>query len=255
MSGMIRSMPGRSSPANDTPRSTAIQVRLPPVAEAVEREIHADLADAAERREHEFAWRPSGALPARERNTSPAVIASSCAVRQAQHQAARLVERLERAGELAIRRGAPRMSPPMPGRTREPVGADRRKARAAIPLREPRDHRAATARANSVSGVTATPCGRKIGRRIGVPAGWCAQLTPMPDDGRGLAADALAFDQDAGELGAVEQQIVRPFQRELAAQAPARPSRDRVVHRQRRHEGQFAADAPPAPASVSSRLA
>ena len=56
MSGNTRSMPGRfSSCANDTPRSTISQVRRRCVAEAVDREIHADLADAAERREHQLA--------------------------------------------------------------------------------------------------------------------------------------------------------------------------------------------------------
>ena len=77
MSGMIRSTPGRSSPANETPRSTTSQVRLPPVTEAVEREIHPDLADAAERREDQFRTACHYGDTCRGANTSPAVIASS----------------------------------------------------------------------------------------------------------------------------------------------------------------------------------
>ena len=49
-------MPGRcSSEANETPTSTISQLRLRSSTEPVDREVHADLADAAERREDEFA--------------------------------------------------------------------------------------------------------------------------------------------------------------------------------------------------------
>ena len=55
MSGMIRSMPGRcSSSPKETPRSTASQERCWPLAEAIDRQVHADLADAAERRKGQF---------------------------------------------------------------------------------------------------------------------------------------------------------------------------------------------------------
>ena len=53
MSGMMRSMPGRSSPAKATPRSMASQDFLRR-AETIERQIHADLADTAERRNTSF---------------------------------------------------------------------------------------------------------------------------------------------------------------------------------------------------------
>ena len=55
MSGMMRSTPGRSSPAKATPRSTISHLRRFGRAVAVERAIHADLAETAERREHELA--------------------------------------------------------------------------------------------------------------------------------------------------------------------------------------------------------
>ena len=55
MSGMMRSMPGRcSSSPKDTPRSTASHEPLMAVAEAIDRQVHADLADTAERRKGQF---------------------------------------------------------------------------------------------------------------------------------------------------------------------------------------------------------
>src|SRR6185437_13491818 len=46
-----------------------------PVAEPVDRQVHADLADAAERREHEFLGGPGHAQAPPKLNTSPAVTA------------------------------------------------------------------------------------------------------------------------------------------------------------------------------------
>jgi hypothetical protein len=69
-----------------------------------------------------------------------------------------------------------------------------------------------------------------------------------------LPPDALGLDQDAGELGAVEQQIVRPFQFEFQS-VRRRGGADGVPHRQRHHKAQFGADALPVPHRSASRLA
>ena len=94
---------------------------LAAVAEAVEREIHPDLADAAERREHQFRLGHYGETCAG--NISPAVIASSLPGGQPQHQPARPVEGLERAGEFAIGKPHDDIAAD-PGRMRQPLGAD-----------------------------------------------------------------------------------------------------------------------------------
>ena len=51
-------------------------------------------------------------------------------------------------------------------------------------------------------------------------------------------ARALAFDQDAGELAAVDQQVVRPFQRDALLKATDTAG-DGVMHRERRDERQL----------------
>ena len=167
-------MPGRSSPAKATPRSTAIHCRRRSSPKPVEREIHADLADAAERREDEFI---GGARPwpcpdqlalsaddAGAMNTSPAAMVWRCR-RQAQHQAAGLVERLETAGEFAIGEAHAHVFAE-PGGAREPVGADGGKALAAVPLRQARRASWPTSALNSACGRDRGAGGGEIGRGI-----------------------------------------------------------------------------------------
>ena len=259
MSGMIRSMPGRSSPANDTPRSTTSHLRLRAVAEAVEREIHADLADAAERREDEFVGgRPSGAHLAcgRRESTSPAVIALDDCRRQ-RAASAGPCRRASRSVPASSRSGSrTAISPPMPAArasqsariAAKPAPASHCASRAAIA----RDERAQAAR--PASRRRRAPQDRSPDTAC--RAGWCAQLTPMPIDRRRAAADALAFDQDAGELGAVEQQVVRPFERRAAAPSRgAHRARPRRASASAATKHELAATARPAPDRSSSRLA
>ena len=78
MSGSTASTPGSTSSwPKATPMSTASQRRLAPAPVAVEREVHADLADAAERHEDQFVRRrhQCRAVAAAPKCTSPAVIA------------------------------------------------------------------------------------------------------------------------------------------------------------------------------------
>ena len=63
------------------------------------------------------------------------------AARQAEHQAAHAIECLERAGEFAIREAHTNI-PSDARRMREPFGADRGEAGAAVPLCQARNHRA-----------------------------------------------------------------------------------------------------------------
>ena len=159
--GRTRSMPGRfSSLANDTPTSTISQVRLRCVAEPVEREVHADLADAAERREHQFACcghrsclRPAPA------STSPAATVSHCRRRRGAEPSGRsasmALETARRSVAVAgLRRGSVL---PMPAARDEPVGCGSRRsprrgsiARAAPPS-------SAESASNTLSGVARTP--------------------------------------------------------------------------------------------------
>ena len=148
MSGRMRSMPGRSSPANATPRSTAIHCRRALVAEAVDREIHADLADAAERREHELvggachralrsdrASRGSRRARTRRRRRSSSRPPSGSAAPGGPLSSSAS----KRPGELAVGEAhAHRLAEA--GGAREPVGADGGKALAAVPLREAAEH-------------------------------------------------------------------------------------------------------------------
>ena len=124
------------------------------------------------------------------------------------------------------------MSPPMPAAWRQPLGADRGKARAAVPLREARHHGARQRAEDSSSGVTAAPSRRQARRRIGRGLADDARSSPRsrPRPARSPAI-ALGLDQDAGELRAVEQQIVRPFELERGTQrrrSLCRPHRARA---------------------------
>ena len=101
-------MPGRfSSLANDTPDIDHQPGAPALVAEPVDRQIHADLADAAERREHELALRRGHDLTTLAQRLSartrrPPRRVRIVAVGAAQHQPAGVVDALETARALAI---------------------------------------------------------------------------------------------------------------------------------------------------------
>ena len=126
---------------------------LAALADPIEREIHPDLADPAERREQELGAARHHDVPCGNA-TSPCGRATcvlwapehltdrdgfELAGGQAQHQPPHAVEGFEPARQLAI--GKPHHDVAADaGGVLQPFGADRREARAAIPLRETRDH-------------------------------------------------------------------------------------------------------------------
>ena len=136
------------------------QLRRALVAEPVERQVHADLADAAERREDEFvAAAIMPCLPAAARNHVARGDRSALPPSaQPQHQAGPLSSRVSKLpAQLALGQCAPDRLAEARG-AREPVGADRGEARAAVPLREPRRPSRAVSAAN-----------RRLRRRRGRP--------------------------------------------------------------------------------------
>ena len=226
-------MPGRfSSLANDTPTSTMSQVRRRCVAEPVDREIHADLADAAERREHEFALRTGHRHYLAAKNTSPA--ATVCIVPSARRRTKRPVSSMVSNWPA---------SSPSPDLTR--IGLPTPAARASQSARiaakpAPRfhcarrgDHRGRQRREQAFR-RGADAGGGEIGRRK-IGAGRMMHAIDADPD---RDARPLALDQDAGELVAVDQKIIRPFQHQPIGQARDAPA-DGVVQRERRDERQL----------------
>ena len=109
-------MPGSSSPAKATPRSTAIHSPAALGAEAVEREIHADLADAAERRKDELVAgvRHQRRSPRPARDDVAGGDRLAAAVRQRQHQPPGLVDVVEAPDQLAVSARRTRICSPRP---------------------------------------------------------------------------------------------------------------------------------------------
>ena len=62
------------------------------------------------------------------------------------------------------------------------------------------------------------------------------------DHGKPSRWQPLAFDQDAGDLQPIEQQIVRPFQRQTLRDGRTGQVEDRLMQRQRRDEGNGGSD-------------
>ena len=153
-----------------------------------------------------------------------------------QQQAAGLVEASKR--PVSSRSGSrTRMSCAEAGGALEPVGADGGEALPAPPLRQPPRHGGAQA---PRTGAPASPGRRPRPDRSPdgcVSAGCAAQLTPMPM-ATAKRRLAVALDQDAGELLAAEQQIVRPFHLQRGPEL-RRAFAHRVMQRQRGDEGQL----------------
>ena len=148
------------------------------VTEAVEREIHSDLADAAERRENEFAARPSVDPPRRRRLAGRLVAEreyvaggdrSQAAVGQAKRAAGRAHPVPRRARKIR-RSGA---APAARRRSRSPRSSQSARieveAAAATPLREPLQHHAGQRREQAF-GRDVGAGGGEIGGGIGSPA-------------------------------------------------------------------------------------
>ena len=148
-------------------------------AEAVERQIHADLADAAERREDEFVLcerssaqsvhRGSGAVkpvPSRTGNTSPAVMTSRrpSARRRTRRPASSSVSKT--AAQLAVGEPRPRIGLPRPAARASQALRIAAKPAPAVPLRAAARPWSGDSASNSVGGVDRGPLRREVGRGI-----------------------------------------------------------------------------------------
>ena len=244
MPGRFSSLRERHADIDDQPGALAL------VAKPVERQVHADLADAAERREHQLALRPAMTLRPHQRGQH--VAGRDGFGRRRRRGAAAGVRRRrspsKRPSTLALRqRDADGLAEA--GGAREPVVADRGKACAAVPLRQPRRHRGRK-RGEHALGRGAHARRREVGR------GKCraGRMVHAIDADADRDRAALAFDQDAGELAAVDQA------RRSAISAQAVPRGPECARRPRRgapapRRTTVPARAPAATASVSSRLA
>ena len=118
--------------------STASHAPIAAVTVAVEGEVHADLADAAERHEDEFVQVAASSRPAvaaAPKCTSPALIVRDVPSATAHDQPAIVVDRLERAARRPRRRACTAIGAPRPAARSSQRTADRRKAAAAVPER------------------------------------------------------------------------------------------------------------------------
>ena len=170
MSGMIRSMPGSAPRRERDAEIDREPVARRCVAEAVDRQIHADLADAAERRENQFVAAPSAAAHSRsldhrelQTNTSPAVTIRLAAIGRAA-PGGRPRRALRSGRRVRASASRTRMRSPSPAARASQSARIAAKPVAAIPLRQPRRHRADSA-ANSAVRRDAAPAGREIGGR------------------------------------------------------------------------------------------
>ena len=165
-------------------------------------------------------------------NTSPA--ATACIVPSGRRRTKR--PEASRASKVPAVSPSPvftRTGLPIPAARDKPVRANCGEARTAIPLREPRHQRGRERREQAVR--RGADAGRgEIGRGMFGAVRVVRAVDADADHNR----RALAFDQDAGELVAVDQEVIGPFQQHAAGEA--RNARgDGVVQRQGSDERQF----------------
>ena len=163
-----------------------------------------------------------------DRKTSPAAIVSTLPSARRSSKRPRSSSASQRPTKLAVRQPHPHLAADAAGAI-EPVGADGRKAVAAAPLRKPPHHRAGQREKQIV--------GRKPWRRqprdrspdkTSAADGACSSRRSRSRLQAGV--QLLALDQNAGELGAAAEHVIRPFQRESSAQSRVR---DRGSRRER----------------------
>ena len=218
----------------------------PAVADAVDREIHPDLADAAERREHELALshqstcpavggRMGGGAPA-SGNTSPAVIA--CKPPSARRSSNRpCSSSASKRPKNSRPESRTRISPPMPA-----ARAIQSARMAAKPA--PCAHCASRStilpdNAANRSSADDGGAGRgQIGRRISGLFGMVQAVHADTDSDGKFVGNALAFDQNTRKLSAAAENVIRPFQRQGIAQAGSELD-DGVMNRESGDERQF----------------
>ena len=195
---------------------------------AVEGEVHADLADPAERQEDQFVLgraRHVGLSGCRKEDVAGAD-RLALAVLAGEHQPPGLVERLEAAVDSAAGKiDADRLADA--GGPGEPRRADIGEAAAAIP-----------------DGSVPRPCGSPAGQTAPPPqpasraplkspaacppvtSGWETQLTPMPiTTAKAPEESPSPSTRMPATFSAVEEQIVRPFERQTLRGGRARRHR------------------------------
>ena len=168
------------------------------------------------------------------------------AVRKPQQQSAAFVERLATSKKLAAWQLHAHLAADCGGAV-EPIGADAGKPGATPPLREAAHHRAGQRRKQILSGDVGAR-GSQIGRRIcrlrrmmhAVHADADGDRKPCREKScrKTSRRKTLAFEQNAGELGACAEEVIRPFERKFFAQAGG-AIEDRVMNGKRGDEGQF----------------
>ena len=119
------------------------------------------------------------------------------------------------------------------GAARDPVGADIGKSGAAAPLAKPPQH----GRGQCFEQIRSRDIGAggfQVGHRIRRRRRMISAIDADADGDGQRVGGPLAFDQNAGKLGAAAENVVRPFQRERRAVMPARARRWRRAARARR---------------------
>ena len=215
------------------------------VADAVDREIHPDFADAAERREYELAshqstcpavgGRMGGGAPATG-NTSPAVIA--CKPPSARRSSNRpCSSSASKRPKKSRPESRTRISPPIPA-----ARAIQSARTAAKPA--PFAHCASRSTilpdnaANMLFGRDGGTGRGQIGRRISGLFGMVQAVHTDTDSDGKFVGNALAFDQDTRKLSAAAENVIRPFQRQGIAQAGSELENG-VMNRESGDERQF----------------
>ena len=198
------------------------------VAEAIDRQVHADLADAAERRKGQFIRPRHQARPRRGRRAEIDVAGGDRhppAVGRPDDHAARSVQGVERA--LDGRIAGPGSRPSRQARRRAPArAAGSRQSRGHRPRCRGIPPRQSDSTANSSSAPIWTPSAASEVAGVGVPSGAATTLVPMPTTTASRSpATASASSRMPASLLPPGQHVVGPFQRKLHMFRSRRPQR------------------------------
>ena len=231
----MRSTPGRcSSPAKPMPQSTRIHCRRRSRPEAVEGGVHADLAEAAERNEDKLVL---GSTPSRCLEVSDQRRDAGCRrggkIEIAGVDQFRCRRRCAAAGRpasiealgtmplrVARRQAAPSPVSPSPAARASHPARIARNAAGVVRASRARRRRARPTQRDSAANNASARASRRSARRGRWPdrrasLGAAATLTPKPiTTAKPPPSGPMSFEQEAGDLGAVEEKVVRPFERE-----------------------------------------
>ena len=236
-SGMMRSTPGRSSPANATPRSTISHLRALRRTVAVERAIHADFAQGPRGPRTRIRCRLSFrfGLPARAKRTKPPrashpieAISRGPRLRSSRSRSLRETangRQRSSPSNVPSRRPPPlsiRTRSPSAGRAIEPEPNESPRTRRPPAMRRALRQSGSLSRSKSACASIAPPLSvGQNGRRIADALRRAHAIDADADDaGEALLGKRRALDQKAGAFRAAGDEIVRPFE----ARRPRRAS-------------------------------